>query len=171
MKGIYLLQMDESSGANADIEEDPLISLNAITGLSATDTMQLDVHLAGDTLQALVDSGSTHSLISVAAASCLQLDPLPRPDLSVKVASDDRVAIAGVCRTVHIFIDAKEFVVDLFVIPLDGYDMVLVVHWLRTLGTIVWDFVRARMSCWRDHHRLIWQGSVVHQVTPASGLW
>jgi hypothetical protein len=57
---------------------------------------------------------------------------------------------------VHIFINSKEFVIDLFVIPLEGYDMVLGVQWLRTLKPILWDFAHARMSCWRDDHRIVW---------------
>jgi hypothetical protein len=47
---------------------------------------------------------------------------------------------------------------DLFVIPLDGHEMVLGVQWLRTLGPILWDFNRAHMSCWRDDHCVEWQG-------------
>jgi hypothetical protein len=30
------------------------------------------------------------------------------------------------------------------------------VHWLRTLGPILWDFDRARLSCWRDDHQVVW---------------
>jgi hypothetical protein len=140
MKGIYLLQMDDISEEAAETGEDPPISLNAITGLAAADTMQLAVRVADKPLQALIDSGSTHSFISVGTATRLQLDIRPWPDLTVKVANGDRVATAGVCRMAHIFIDAEEFVIDLFVIPLDGYDVVLGVHWLRTLGPILWDF-------------------------------
>jgi hypothetical protein len=46
MKGIYLLQIDDAPEEAAEIGEDPLISLNAITGLAAADTMQLDVRVA-----------------------------------------------------------------------------------------------------------------------------
>jgi hypothetical protein len=167
MKGIYLLQMDDSPTTDTKTE-DPLISLNAITGLSSTDTMQLDARVEDDTLGALIDSGSTHSFISTAAMSRVHLDPLPRPDLSVKVANGDRVATTSICRTVHVFIDAEEFVIDLFVILLDGYNMVLGVQWLRTLGLILWDFARARMSYWSDDDRVVWQGSVKRHVTPVA---
>jgi hypothetical protein len=61
--------MDESPGADAEKEEDPIISLNVITGLSSADMMQLNVCGEEDTLMALVDSGSTHSIISIVAAS------------------------------------------------------------------------------------------------------
>jgi hypothetical protein len=69
----------------------------------------------------------------VAAASQLHLDILPRLDLSVKVANGDKVATARVCCATHALIDMEEFVIDLFIILLDGYDVVLGVHWLRTL--------------------------------------
>jgi hypothetical protein len=46
----------------------------------------------------------------------------------------------------------------LFVILLDGFDMVLGVQWVRSLGPILWDFDRCRMSCWRVDHRVLWQG-------------
>jgi hypothetical protein len=78
MNGIYLLQLDDNLPLEDTTEtEDPLISLNAITGLASADTMQLAVSVGDQLLGALVDSGSTHSFISVVAASRLHLDPLP----------------------------------------------------------------------------------------------
>jgi hypothetical protein len=137
---------------------DPYILLHAIMGLSCTETMQLAVRLNDDMLCALVNSGSTHSFISVSAASCLHLDSQPLFGLHVSIANGDWVACAGVYRATRIFIDQEEFILDLFMIPLEGYDLVLGVHWLHTPGPILWDFDRARMSCWRDDHRIVWQG-------------
>jgi hypothetical protein len=42
-----------------------------------------------------------------------------------------------VTRWLALFIDCEEFITDLFVIPLDGHEMVLMVHWLCTLGPIL----------------------------------
>jgi hypothetical protein len=84
------------------------------------------------------------------------MDPLPSPDMRIKVANGDRVTTAGVCRVVHVFINAEEFIVDLFVILLDGYDMLLSMHWLHTLGPILWDLAWTHMSCWHDNHRVVW---------------
>jgi hypothetical protein len=117
--------------------------------------MQLEVWLNDHTIGILVDSGSTHSFIFVTAACRLHLDPVHKLGLHVGVANGDQVACTGICRAVHIFINSKEFVIDLFVIPLEGYDMVLGVQ-LRTLEPILWDFAHARMSCWRDDHRIVW---------------
>jgi hypothetical protein len=162
------LQLDDDLPLKETIEtEDPLILLNAITGLAGADTMQLAVRMGDQLLGALVDSSSTHSFISVGAASRLYLDPLPLPGLHVKVANGDRVATAGICRKTRIYIDSKEFVIDLFIIPVDGYDMVLGVHWLRTLGPILWDFAHNHMSCWCDDHRVVWQGTVRRHIAHA----
>jgi hypothetical protein len=159
MKGIYLLQLDDDTPTNELLlKDDPNISLNAVTSLASTDTMQLAVRLTDHTVGTLIDSGSTHSFISVLVAARLDLDPLHQFGLHVKVANSDCVACASVCRATHIYIDEEEFVVVLFVIPLEGFDMVLGVQWLRTLEPILWDFNCTSMSCWRDGHRVVWHG-------------
>jgi hypothetical protein len=58
-------------------------------------------------------------------------------------------------------------VIDLFVIPLEGYDKVLGVQWLRTLGPLLWDFNTTRLSCWRDDHQVTWQGISHRQSSTA----
>ena len=56
------------------------------------------------------------------------------------VTNGDHVAYRGLAHDVPIWIGEDSFTVDCFSIPLNGYDMVLVVAWLRTLGPILWDF-------------------------------
>jgi hypothetical protein len=50
-----------------------------------------------------------------------------------------------------VHIDGKEFVFNFFMILPDGYDMMLGINWLRTLGPIVWDFERGHMVFWRGN--------------------
>jgi hypothetical protein len=54
------------------------------------------------------------------------------------------------------------------VIPLDSLGMVLDVQCLRSLGPILWDFDRCRMSCWRIDHKVVWQGVPQRRTTVAS---
>jgi hypothetical protein len=63
------------------------------------------------------------------------------------VTNVDQVASDGVYRATCVFIGSKEFILNLFVIPLDDFDMVLGVQWLRSLGSILWDFDCCHMSC------------------------
>jgi hypothetical protein len=58
MKSLFLLELDAATPDDLD-EEKPLLSLNAITGISAAETMALHVHLLDTVVEALVDSGST----------------------------------------------------------------------------------------------------------------
>jgi hypothetical protein len=136
MKGIYLIELDEA-GYSAEMDDDTLhISLHAITGISSVETMKLWVCLGAASVDALVDSGSTHSFISVATADHLHLLPIHRPGLQVMVANDDMVPSTGICKDVRFCID-KEFVMNFFVIPKAGYEMLLGVQWHRTLGPIL----------------------------------
>lgn len=50
------------------------------------------------------------------------------------VANGDRMACRGLAYDVAICIGEEHFMVDCYSIPLDCYDMVLGVAWLRTLG-------------------------------------
>jgi hypothetical protein len=47
---------------------------------------------------------------------------------------------------VPLLIAGAPFLVDLFVMPLAGYDIVLGTKWLEALGPIVWDLPNRRMS-------------------------
>jgi hypothetical protein len=76
--------------------------------------MRLHVHLLDTVMVALVDSGSTHSFISLETASRLHLQPDYRPGIQVMVANGDRVPSTGICRGIHIFINNEEFVLDFF---------------------------------------------------------
>lgn len=58
------------------------------------------------------------------------------------------------------------FVVDCYTIPLDKWDMVLGVTFLRTLGPILWDFDDLCMAFTRGGHLVFWRGvgSTRHDV-------
>jgi hypothetical protein len=78
----------------------------------------------------------------------------PQEGLSVKVANDKRVTSGGVCHATYINIGLEHFSTDLYILPLDGFNIVLGIQWLRTLGPILWDFDNLMM--WVD--RVQWTG-------------
>jgi hypothetical protein len=69
--------MDDSTVSDTEGDDDLLISLNAITGMSLTNMMQLHVRILDAMLVALVDSRSTHSFILADAVCRLQLQLVP----------------------------------------------------------------------------------------------
>jgi hypothetical protein len=72
------------------------------------------------------------------------------------VANGERILCLGVIRQAPIIIAAERFLVDLFVMPLAGYDLVLGKQWLITLGQIMWDFTARTMSFTRHCREVCW---------------
>ena len=64
------------------------------------------------------------------------------------------MACRGLARDVSIRIAYEIFNIDYYSIPIDTYDMVLGVTFLRTLGPILWDFDDLCMTLWREGHRI-----------------
>jgi hypothetical protein len=74
----------------------------------------------------------------------------------------------GVIRQAAITIHDNIFLVDLFVMPLEGYDMVLGTQWLATLGPILCDF-SGRSLTFKWHGKSVcWQGvpGAAHLTSP-----
>ena len=128
--------------------------------------MQIRVTLGDVTLTALLDLGSTHNFISEDAAFRSGLPIKHRPRLTAMVANGKRVACVGVLRHAPLAIHGDTFYVDLFVMPLVGYDVVLGTQWLATLGPIVWD-LSARTMSFRRHASAVCWHALTGPVAPA----
>jgi predicted aspartyl protease len=108
--------------------------------------MQVRASLGATTLVALLDTGSTHNFIAEDAACRTGLPIQLRPRLTATVANGERVTCPVVIRRAPVIIEGDTFVIDLFVMPLAGYDIVLGTQWMVTLGRVVWDFVDRTVS-------------------------
>lgn len=62
------------------------------------------------------------------------------------MANGDKVPCPGVIRHAPITINDFSFAVDLFVLPLAGYDLVLGTQWMENLGRLTWDFTAGTVS-------------------------
>jgi hypothetical protein len=111
----------------------PSISLAAIASIRTEDTMQVYVQIGNEQCLALLDSSSTHNFVSRAAAYRADLHFEPCPGTGVMVANGDRVECRGLAHDVGIRIADEVFSVDCYSIPLDRWDMVLGISFLRTL--------------------------------------
>jgi hypothetical protein len=101
-----------------------------------------------------------HSFNATKTASQLGISYTPRPGLTVGVANGERVSCAGICAAASISIGHERFIIDLYVIPLDEYELVLGRHqWLKTLDPILWDFEWQSMAFWHDGRCVMWFGS------------
>uniref|UniRef100_A0A0A8ZXJ2 Reverse transcriptase domain-containing protein n=1 Tax=Arundo donax TaxID=35708 RepID=A0A0A8ZXJ2_ARUDO len=159
MKGIYLLELADDAAVDEGYTDDGVqVSLYALTGVKTGRTMHLAATMGATVLRALVDSGSTYSFLATDTAARLGLPIAARPGLHVGVANGEWVLCIGICEHARVRIGAEDFDIDFYIIPLNGYEMVLGCQWLRTLGPILWDFDRLSMAFWREDNRVKWFG-------------
>jgi hypothetical protein len=135
--------------------------------------MQVRVTVGTEELTALLDSGSTTNFISDAAGRTTRLCFHSDNRAYVRVANGDRVDCRGLARDVDIRIGQETFVINCFAIPLDCYDMVLGVSFLRVLGPILWDFDDLCMAFWYHGRRVLWKGlgSTRQDIPPTGRLY
>ena len=84
----------------------------------------------------LIDSGSTHNFINAGVAQRVNLNPNANSRLKVIVASGEQLVSSGKCTQINFKLQKIHFTADFFILPMEGYNMVLGTHWLRTLGLI-----------------------------------
>ncbi|XP_015168562.1 uncharacterized protein [Solanum tuberosum] len=151
---------------NPNIDQ-PEISLQAIIGVTAPQNMRLQGQLAGNPVVSLVDSGSTHSFVNSKIVSQFNLQVERREGLRVVVVNGERVRSPGQCEGVSIWFGNHAFHIDLYVLNLSGFDVVLGVNWLKTLGPILWDFTDMWMSFFKNGKQVELQG--VKSPDPTQG--
>ncbi|WVZ78855.1 hypothetical protein U9M48_026503 [Paspalum notatum var. saurae] len=147
---------DDAPADDGAAQDAPVFSLRAVAGMPVCDTMQVLVTVGAATFTALLDTGSTHNFIAETAARRTGLQAHTGPRLTATVANGERISCPGVLRHTPINIAGEEFCVDLYIMPLAGYDLVLGTQWLVTLGPVVWDFTKRTMSFTRQGRAVCW---------------
>ncbi|KAL4341195.1 hypothetical protein GQ457_08G021940 [Hibiscus cannabinus] len=126
--------------------EGHVLSLQAMWGMSAWETMRLEISIEGHKLIALLDSGSTHNFLSLSAMKKLNLRVDKKASLKVVVADGGLLGTMGLCSKVEWQTQGHSFVTDFLILPLKNSDVVFGIQWLSTLGPIKWDFSKMSME-------------------------
>ena len=88
-----------------------VVSLHALAGIRNERTMLIPVTIHGETLVALLDTGSTHNFLPESTMRRLALNPTGGEQLSVTVANGDRLCCHGLARDVPITISDEHFII------------------------------------------------------------
>ncbi|XP_038722067.1 uncharacterized protein LOC120014221 [Tripterygium wilfordii] len=139
------------------------ISFHALTGYSHPTTLRFLAQVNGTQLQTLVDGGSTHNFVQTRVANALGFPIEVVPCLSVSVGNGEKLSCEGCIRHVPVHIHNITFIVDLYVVPIHGAELVLGVSWLATVNPITYDYVQKEITV---HH----QGLPVRLSAMASAL-
>jgi hypothetical protein len=174
MKGVFLMELEDDDDATA-VADDLGISLHALIGITGANTMQLLVNIAGQELHALVDSGSTHTFIHDVIVHRLGLKVTLQPGLSVKVANGERLQSYNACKATNVIVQDENIVMNCYALPLEGFNIILGIQWLKSLGPIMWDFATLKMAFVREGRsvRLVGCGgtpSALYSLQPADNI-
>jgi len=101
------------------------ISFNALLGHSIMQTLRVLGHVNSSSITVLVDSGSTHNFIQDRKAKFLGLKVILTQGFHVLVGNGDELSCSAICKQVPLYLRKHKFLVDLFVLPLSGAELVL----------------------------------------------
>ena len=117
-----------------------------MVGMATLQTMRVTAKIGKVPLTVLIDTGSTHNFLHEPLAKLVGLQTKSNSSLRVVVANSERIRSTGMCREVTLNLQNSQFLVDFYLIELEGCDAVLGAQWLRTLGPILWNFESMEMG-------------------------
>jgi hypothetical protein len=123
-----------------------IISLNALTGFSAPQTLKLIGYIKHRKVIILVDSGSTHNFIYCRIAQETNCYIRAVNNLQIMIANGGSMKCGGCCENVCLQIGEYHLKSHMFAIDMGSCDIVLGVEWRRTLGPILMDFKELTMQ-------------------------
>jgi hypothetical protein len=156
-----VLESPETSEINPPSDppaEEPIISLNALTGFSALQTLKLIGYIKHRKVIILVDSGSTQNFIHRRIAQETHCYIHAVNNFQIMIANGGSMKCGGRCENVRLQIGDYNLKSHMFAIDMGGCDIVLGAEWLRTLGPILMDFQNLTMQFDQGGHKHKFQG-------------
>ncbi|XP_061347791.1 uncharacterized protein LOC133293270 [Gastrolobium bilobum] len=124
----------------------PQISMHALSGFVVPQTLRFKGLIGKSEMLLLVDGGSTHNFVQPRVVAELQLPILNDRQFDVMVGNGQVLKCEGFCSAVPVQIQQHVFLMDCYVLPIQGADIVLGVQWLQLLGPILLDYQKLSME-------------------------
>ncbi|XP_061356872.1 uncharacterized protein LOC133301271 [Gastrolobium bilobum] len=173
---LLLIQEDEEEEKDEEFEvtnekiggeeEVPGISLHAMDGQYSSSTLRLKGLINKNPVQVLVDGGSTHNFVQERIVKFLGLEVKPIGQFTVLVGNRASLICKGVCQQVGLELQGYKFFPDLFVLPIQGAEVVLGVQWLSEFGDITTNYKQLVLKFEREGEVIELQGETRMQVEP-----
>ena len=128
---------EEETEREGNREEELEVSIHALTRWSSPRTMWVAASIKSQPIVVLIDSGSTNNFLNEKVASTLWLLVVPTKSFTFHVANGERLTCQGRYGKVLIDLQAIQFSLTFYSLPLTGLDMVLEIQWLEILGSVV----------------------------------
>ncbi|KAF2290896.1 hypothetical protein GH714_016291 [Hevea brasiliensis] len=140
------------------------MSLNAMRGTPGAQTMCVAGTCGKRSLQVLIDTGSTHNFLDSHIARKVGCELVKVTGVVVEVANGQELQCEHFCKEFTWCMQNQTFTTEVFILPLDSYDLILGASWLATLGEITWNFQTLQMKFWVDNKAHVLQGQNKHYL-------
>nr|GEU35335.1 hypothetical protein [Tanacetum cinerariifolium] len=127
-------------------EDLPQVSLNALNGANSFQTIRITGKISKHEVHILVDCGATHNFLDVNVAKQVGCKTNRTYPLEVNVGVGIKLISNAVCKNFEWQLQGETFYTDMMILPLGGYELVLGIKWLATLGDIKCNFSQLRME-------------------------
>jgi hypothetical protein len=132
--------------------EEPVISLHALAGISAPQTLKIKGYIKQWSVVVLIDSGNTHNFIHRRVVEDVNCFIRPVSNFQILIANGGTMKCGGRCENVKLQMGDYTLKTHMFSIAMGGCDIVLGVEWLRTLGPITMDYQELYMQFTQEAH-------------------
>jgi Retroviral aspartyl protease/Ty3 transposon capsid-like protein len=158
-----LIQQEEEDApvlTHQDHTEEAIVSMHATSSNPLANTMRFKGQIGQQSVFSLIDSGSTHSFVNPNVVHDQNDRVITTNPMIVMVANGSRMLIDSTCQGLQFSIQGHNFCHDLRLLQVQGYDMILGLYWLATLGPMQIDW----QNKWIEFQQ---KGKIVKlQVTP-----
>ncbi|GJW61762.1 ty3-gypsy retrotransposon protein [Tanacetum coccineum] len=138
------------SGATAEpddsLETGDVSCLNSLVGHGSPRSLQLWGTISSTQVHVLIDNGSTHNFVQPSLIEQLKLPITPTKPFKVYIGSGATLLCDHVCAQVTLTLQGFTITVDLFVLPMQGAEVVLGIQWLQKLGKVTHDYAHQTME-------------------------
>lgn len=129
-------------------------SLHALSSQHKGRSLRVSCAYGHHRLQTLIDNGSTHNFIKPSVVERLGLTMTPCPRFRVATGCGSALLCQYCCSAVPLNLQGITFSVDLFILAIEGPDVVLGFPWLESLGKVTHDYSALTME-------FTWEGQPV----------
>jgi hypothetical protein len=137
---------EQEPSQDEDVEEisfeemTPTISCQALARISTPQTLKIEGYIKTKKVIVLIDYSSTHNFIHYKLAKALNCFIYPAPKFQVMIANGGTINCSGKFHKINITIGEYVMNSSMISIPMGGVDVVLGVQWLKSLGTVSFNF-------------------------------
>ncbi|GJX85901.1 retrotransposon-related protein [Tanacetum coccineum] len=127
-------------------ESGDIFILNSLIGHGSPRSLQLWGTIGTGDVHVLIDNGSTHNFVRPDVVEKMCLPVQPTKAFKVYIGSGETLLCENVCSHVSLLMQGVAVDVDLYVLPMQGPDVVLGIQWLQHLGKVTHDYARQTME-------------------------